>query len=69
MTIDKNSDDWRQVREFCEKRIAEMREQNDNDLGKKETARLRGNIAFAEEVLNLDKVEIRPDIQSNEYID
>ena len=53
MNIDKNSSEWRQIKEWAEKRLEDMREQNDGDIGKTKTSKLRGKIEFAQELLSL----------------
>ncbi len=50
---DKASLEWRAVKEHCDKRLQEMREENDHPLPEVETATLRGQIQFANEILDL----------------
>ena len=52
---DPNSLEWVQVRQFIEARLAECRTDNDEDLNEVDTAHLRGVIAFAKEILELDQ--------------
>ena len=47
--------EWVLVRQHCEQRLAELREENDEDQEGSYTAILRGKIAFCKEVLSLDK--------------
>ena len=68
MSIDTNSDDWREIKEFCKARIHEMRVENDGSLGKKETEKLRGKIAFAKELLDIGKKEKKPEVSSQGYL-
>lgn len=69
MSIDTNSDDWRQIEEFCKTRLSDMRKQNDNPMGKVDTADLRGQIKFAKEILDLGNKEEKVLVQEESYID
>jgi len=66
---DKASIEWITVKEHCQKRLTEMRSENDNDANKTETARLRGMISFAKEILDLEKNEQNIEISDTKYID
>lgn len=66
---DKASIEWITVKEHCESRLAEMRAENDNDADALETAKLRGMIAFAKEILDLEKNEQSIEISDTKYID
>jgi len=66
---DKASIEWVAVKEHCLKRLTEMREENDNDANIEETAKLRGMIAFAKEILDLEKNEQSIEISDTKYID
>jgi len=66
---DKASIEWVAVKEYCENRLKEMRSENDNDANKTETARLRGMIAFAKEILDLEKNEQNIEISDTRYIE
>jgi len=66
---DKTSVEWITIKEHCESRLAEMRAENDNDADAAETATLRGRIAFAKEILDLEKNEQNIDISDTKYID
>ncbi len=67
---DKSSFEWLQVKEFCESELARLREVNDNPMDLAETENIRGQIAFAKRIINLDKVEVRPDnVISSHYVD
>jgi hypothetical protein len=54
---DKASIEWIRVKEHSEKRLAELRADNDIDLDEVETATIRGMIRFAKEIIDLDKVQ------------
>jgi hypothetical protein len=71
MIKNKQSDEWRAVQAFCEKKIAEMRADNDNPgLDHDETTLLRGRIMFAQEVLALaDDPEPALKVADSSYID
>ena len=60
--------EWTTVKEYCEKRLVEMRADNDNDASEIETAKLRGMIAFAKEMLDLEKNEQNVEISDTNYI-
>jgi hypothetical protein len=64
--FDPHSETWAFVKEFCAKRLKEMRELNDSDLSDTRTAALRGKINFAKEILDLEKP--KPDIVKPEEI-
>lgn len=67
---DKNSPEWLRVQSFCSRRLAELREQNDGDHDVPDTAKIRGNIAFAKELLALaDKPEDPDMISDTSYIE
>lgn len=65
---DKASVEWITIKEHCESRLAEMRAENDNDADITETAKLRGMIAFAKEILELEKNEQNVEISDTNYI-
>jgi len=69
MNIDINSADWKAVKEHCESRIISMRQENDENLDEIETARLRGNIEFAKELLDLGIEKFIPEVKSEGYLD
>lgn len=71
MIKNKQSDEWRQVKAFCEQKIAEMRVDNDNPgLDFDETNVLRGRIQFAKEILELEQdPEPKPKVADTGYID
>ena len=60
--------EWTTVKKYCESRLAEMRAENDNDAGETDTAALRGRIAFAKEILDLEKNEQQIEISDTTYI-
>ena len=66
---DKTSIEWITIKEFCESRLAEMRVENDNDADMAETAKLRGMIAFAKEILDLEKNEQKVEVSDTTYIE
>lgn len=49
----KTSLEWIQVKDHCTMRLAELREENEGDLDTTETARVRGMIEMAKEVIDL----------------
>lgn len=61
--------EWNAVKEFCEKRLAELRAENDNDADEIETAKLRGMISFIKELLDLEKNEQKVEISDTTYIE
>lgn len=53
---------WAKLREHMERRIAQQRERNDQNLSELETAKVRGRIAEAKEFLLLETpAEPEPD--------
>ena len=61
--------EWATVKEYCENKLSEMRAENDNDASETETAKLRGMIAFAKEILELEKNEQNVEISDTTYIE
>jgi len=58
--------EWVLVRQYCEGRLAELREDNDENQEDRDTAILRGKIDFCKEILSLDKDdEIRGESMPN----
>lgn len=54
--LDPYSGTWIYVRDYCKKRLEELRRDNDNpNLDDLSTAILRGRIQFAKEILDLPK--------------
>lgn len=68
-TKDKNSLEWSDIKDYCLKRQAELREENDGDLDVVETSRLRGMIELTKEILSLDKKEQVIEIENTTYIE
>ena len=66
---DKSSTEWLLVKSFCERRLDELRAENDNELNMGETATVRGQIKFLKEILELEKTEQRHEITDTKYID
>lgn len=66
---DKTNIEWRRVKDFCETKLAELRQENDADLNELETAKLRGKIEFAKMVLSLEGPDFKPEINDTSYID
>ncbi len=66
MSVIKNrtSPEWVAVKNFCETRIARLREDNDRPQPVESTERLRGMIAFAKVIMELDKED--PVIEAND---
>ena len=50
---DKYSIEWIKVEKHCKRRLQDMRDDNEGDLDAVETARVRGMIQFAREILAL----------------
>jgi hypothetical protein len=50
---DKHSTEWLKVEKYCDLRLVEMHTDNEGDLDPVETARIRGMIQFAREILSL----------------
>jgi len=67
--INKSSAEWLEIKNYCLSRLAEMREENDGDLGLEETAKLRGMIAFASEVISLDEKKEQVAVTDTTYVD
>ena len=65
---DKASIEWVAVKEYCENKLKELRTENDNDADAMETAKIRGMIAFAKEILELEKNEQNVEISDTNYI-
>ena len=62
--------EWVLIKQYCEDRLTELREENEMDHPEVATARLRGMIEFAKEIRDLDVAE--PELregQSLKYID
>lgn len=64
---DKQAAEWLLIKEFCRDKIAEFHELNESPFGPEETNTLRGKIAFAKEILELEEVEGKPDVVDTEY--
>jgi len=65
----KTSLEWTQVNDHCTRRLAELHAENEGDLGRDDTARIRGMIAMAKEVMDLGVDEPTIQIVQNDYID
>ena len=65
----KSSLEWIQVKEHCTERLAELHEENEGDLDLTETARIRGMIEMAKEVIALGEDELTIQIAKTNYID
>jgi len=66
---DRASIEWIAVKEHCEKRLEELRIENDNDLNAADTATLRGKIEFAKEILDMEKSEQKLEVSDTTYIE
>lgn len=53
---DRNSIEWIRIKEYCTRRLEELRADNEGDLDPVETAKVRGMIAYCNEILSLDQV-------------
>jgi len=70
MRIDSSSDTWLDIEKWTTDQLIEMREQNDNDLNKNDTAKLRGRIEFAKDLLALtEKPAPEPEVRDHHYVD
>ena len=70
MKIDSSSDTWIDIEKWANGRIAELREQNDSDLNKVDTANIRGHIEFAKELLALTEKPVPiVEVGANHYLD
>lgn len=68
MNIDTNSVTWRKISKHVAGRLHELREQNDdNTLEAADTAEIRGQIAFAKEILSLGESEEKIVTTSADY--
>ena len=64
---DINSPVWGRIKEHVEKRIAELRRENDSDtLDATKTSRLRGKLAFAKELLALADKDSAPEPEASD---
>jgi len=62
--------EWVLVRQFCEDRLVELREENDLQLSEYETAAVRGKIELIKELITLDQdEEILIQSQTSGYIE
>jgi hypothetical protein len=52
---DRASIEWIRIKEHSQKRLAELRADNDGDLDEVETARIRGMILMCKEIIALDQ--------------
>lgn len=66
---DKSSLEWRQVKEFCETKLAELHIANEGPLSKVDTAGVRGQIELIREILDLENDTLKPDVPDTGYID
>lgn len=67
--VDTLSETWEVVAGFVARRIAELHQENEDDLGQEETATIRGMIRFAREVQDLPQSEQpAPVVKSGQYI-
>lgn len=64
---DTNSTEWLRVRDYCKRRLGELRRENDGFLDPPETDHIRGMIAFAKEVLSLASDEQIIEINDESY--
>lgn len=56
LTIEeKRSPLWRKLKEYCENRLIDLRNENDGDRPELETAKIRGRIAEAKLLISLGK--------------
>ncbi len=69
MKIDPNSAEWRNLKEHINDRIKALRIDNDEDLNKEDTVKLRGKIEFAKEILSLGEDEEKVLVQDQTYLD
>lgn len=71
MKVNTNGESWRSIKKWAEEQLSEMRIKNDSDLDEKETAKLRGRIEFANELLELgqQKSEKTEQVADTTYID
>ena len=58
---EKDSPLWKKIKEHLLNRITRLRESNDGFLDEYETARVRGRIAEAKELINIESAAIAPD--------
>ena len=65
----KTSLEWIQVKDHCTKRLDEFHQENEGNLDTAETARVRGMIEFAKEVIALGVDEATIQIAKTGYID
>ena len=68
MTVNANSQEWLDIKEWAEGRLQELREQNDGDADERETALIRGKIEFAKEILVLDESNPQIEAGDNHYL-
>ena len=65
---DKHSIEWVRIKEHLEKRLEQLRTDNDGDLDEVETARIRGMILMCKEIIALDQDKpVIPKAAGNKY--
>jgi hypothetical protein len=65
---DKHSIEWIRIKEYVQKRLENLRTENDGDLDEVETARIRGMILMTKEIIGLDQaVPVIPKVKGTSY--
>ena len=64
----KTSLEWNQVKDYCTKRLEELCVENEGDLDHIETAKVRGMIKMAKEIIALGEDEETIQIATTDYI-
>ena len=64
----KTSLEWNQVKDYCTKRLEELYVENEGDLDPIETAKIRGMIKMAREIIALGVDEETIQIARTDYI-
>jgi len=66
---DRASTEWLRVKAHCIKKLNELRDDNERDLDPVETAKIRGAISLAREILEMEEKEKTVDVPNTKYIE
>lgn len=67
--VKKDDVTWLTIKDWVETKLGEMRVENDDEsLDERETSNVRGRIAFAKEILDLESDPEEP-VEQQKYID
>jgi len=68
LSINRSSQEWLTIMRICKDKLNDLRKLNDGDLDLVETAKLRGKIEFALELIALDDIKEMPEMADTRYI-